>query len=287
MEFYVVEMSGRHHRVSAARGETSIAEIKSQISLMLSVPVDRLILVRQGERLDNAATVNSLGLKPETADSFRMHVMISFKAPDVLFDGDVHPFILNGIPLGGPCKRPGMVDSAGSLQEFLATISSIPSALQTTQDPSSSSSSVSSAQVEDESKSIPTEVDADAEAAIADLETQHQIRLPICVRDFLCRPGVSKACFQRLAFNPMVPQPAQRQDWGVAPVIKQQLENRPGFDQPRACDGCMFLFDHQGCCYWYAIWDSDTVPAQILPKKMWKSLFCLVAKSLNSGAQRI
>lgn len=225
MNFYICDLTGRHYSFLASE-ESIVLDVKRfmAVNFGLLEDVSRVILIYQGQKLtEDSLKLSSLGLTSATASSFRMHSLIKFKAPEYLFDGQPHPFQINDISIGGPAIRE---DLSYSLESFLKEMNL----------------------EEDLETLLHNHVDVQHQIVVNNIESKYQITLPQPLIQFLSYPNISKLC-QKLALNPLVITDYSM-DWGAPIYLKLAEQNRHAF---------LFMMDHQGCCYWYCIWNENNV----------------------------
>lgn len=224
MQFYVVDLSGRHLLYENATSSTIILDVKKFAGVKLGVTkLSQIHLIYNGTLCsDQDQTLISLGLSEENQNSFRLYAVIKPELPDFLFDGDVHPFIINDFSTGGKSSME-LIDP--SFEVFMSEVSV------------------------GEFNSLQREIDDDVVRRLEQLERDQLVSLPICVKEFLSQKNISELCCQHLAMGPMVlTGPVDHLD---APMYQDLPNNRAAL---------MFMMDHQGCCFWYAVWDKQTQP---------------------------
>lgn len=224
MDFFIVDLTGRHFKFENAVPDTTILDIKKFMAPKLKVDDEkRVILINQGQQLtDVSATLQSLGITAETITSTKFYALLKFVAPRHLFDGNCHPLVINDLPIGGPPTRPDIAESQCSLEKFL--------------------NELDLNLIDAESAAT---VDVELLKKVRAFEESDNILLPECLHTFLTRTGMAKICSSQLAFNPLVVMDADFM-WGApfyVHVDKEQHEH-----------AVLFMMDHQGCGYWYAVW---------------------------------
>jgi hypothetical protein len=252
MDFFIVELSGRHHRFTGANETTTVGDARRFIcmqslgeALESALTRVKIHLIHQGTLLtDDNVTLSSLGLNSETSESFRLHCVFKPLPSRILFDGNCHPVVINGVPIGGDLKNQ-QTEIEYSRNTFLSLISQ--------------SDSISTATETPIERSLL--VNQEAVQAMNDFISQQGVatsnfKIPTCLFDFLTCQGISELCMEKLPFNPLV-LTDRSMDWG-APFLVLPTET-----VRRAA--MLFMMDHQGCCYWYAVWTlSDSSDKVIL-----------------------
>eukprot|EP01040_Poterioochromonas_malhamensis_P017176 gene17176-19683_t len=217
MEFYVVDVTGRHHKITDITVNTTVEEVKQQLAPKLGQDdISSIILLRDGVQRNNQDLISSLGLTVENQSSFKMYVAVQRRFNRSLFDGHPHPFILNGLPIGGESPYEDIASSPCSYESFLRELQ-IP--------------------VADVS-----EIDEVMHQRIQSFEEENFIQLPTCIKDFILSKELPNLCCQKLAMNPFVIN--TEANW-LFPIFIKLSEDKFAF---------LFLADHQGCCSWYGIW---------------------------------
>lgn len=227
MDFYIVELSGQHHRFQGATEGTTIKDIRKFMAHLLNLTdYSRVLLIHSGSRLDDdSVRVISLGLTAETASSFRFHAIVKFKAPQYLFDGQPHPFLINDISIRGDRRQP---------MDFLYNIHSYLNAV-----------AFSGGKQDGNVNEI-------VEQSLTALAKSNHVNIPQCIRSFLCNSELVRHSQSYLSLQPLIITDHTTY-WGA-----------PSFVHISPCQSALlFMMDHQGCCYWYAVWihaDNDTRP---------------------------
>ena len=257
-------MSGCSHMFKGATADSTVGDVRSFIAPLLRVPASRVLLVQSGQQLkDDAVTLLSLGLSgssdpPFIDPTFIVYALLKFKAPDALFDGLPHPFGLNGLAIGGDWL--GNEESEAPLQSPPSqryTLGSFASGLAECASSGKAAPFVTATALlqGDERDSDETAVAPENGSAKKTLESQllaiesaNGVTIPRCVKALLTNAALRKACFTHLGCNPLVCDDFSEERAAIcdSPFYVRAAEDK-------AC--VLFMGDHQGCCYWYAVWD--------------------------------
>lgn len=258
MNFFVIELSGRHYQFVDANDQTTVGDVRKFISTSMKIvelfesQQVKILLIHQGTLLtDDMMTLSSIGLTPETSERFRIHTIVKKLPPRELFDGNCHPFVINDLSIGGDIDEqtgedttPATTPSTYSLQTFL-------SKLQQTKTLSQEELAlISTTSTEDRNEVT----------SLSALEQSEGFQLPKCLKEFFTFQGLPQLCCTHLALNPLIITHENRSiDWGAPLVIKPPLKCDNNEDHRKAM---LFMMDHQGCCYWYAVWNNRDASAE-------------------------
>ncbi len=215
--FTVVDVTGRHHKITNITVNTTVEEVKQQLAPKLGQEdISSIILLRDGVQRNNQDLISSLGLTVDNQLSFKMYVAVQRRFNRSLFDGRPHAFILNGLPIGGRSPYKDIASSPCSYEDFLRELQ------------------------------IPVEhvneIDEVMHQRIQSFEEENSVLLPICIKDFILSKELPNLCFEKLAMNPFV---INTEYIWQDPIFIKLSEDKFAF---------LFLADHQGCCSWYGIW---------------------------------
>eukprot|EP00026_Physarum_polycephalum_P016335 Phypoly_transcript_17215.p1 GENE.Phypoly_transcript_17215~~Phypoly_transcript_17215.p1 ORF type:complete len:250 (+),score=27.32 Phypoly_transcript_17215:51-752(+) len=184
----------------------------------LNVQKERIALVSD-RNLDFAADdalLSDLGISTLT----KLYVIAKFLAPMELFDGLPHPFHLNDHKIGGDLHP---YSSPCTLITFLESL-----------------------KIPKEKYDEFQQKDATYTNPLDQLEKAARITLPSPVYALLTNKPLQDICFEKLIYQPMVPNVVTQEN-----IFVNLLEVTP------ERNAVLFLQDHQGCCYWYAVWDKQ------------------------------
>mmetsp|Transcript_27660 Transcript_27660/g.30199 ORF Transcript_27660/g.30199 Transcript_27660/m.30199 type:complete len:274 (+) Transcript_27660:56-877(+) len=217
MEIFVVDVIGRHHKITDITVNTTVEEVKQQLAPKLGQEdTSSIILLTDGVRRNNQDLISSLGLTFDNQSSFKMYAAVQRKLNRSLFDGRPHPFVLNDLPIGGRSPYKDIASSPCSYEDFLHELQ-IPLA-------------------------DVSEIDEAMHQRIQSFEEENFIQLPTCIKDFILSKELPNLCCQKLAMNPFV---IDAENTWQYPIFIALSEDKFAF---------LFLADHQGCCSWYGIW---------------------------------
>lgn len=222
MEFYIVDLTGRHYQFTNTTADTTIYDVKVFLapSFNLADDVTPIHLIYQGQLCEHGEQkLSALGLSPGTQAQFKLHCVVKFPPPppSSFFENEPVPMVINGISLGGTGETTTVATYEDFLQEFGFTANQINDLEQ---------------------------VDADIAVQIEEFEECEGLCLPTCLKTLLSRKGLPKYIFEKIAINPFVL--VNFDEEHDAALVEAVTDAKVAF---------LFMMDCQGCCYWYAVWD--------------------------------